>query len=195
HPPSKKTINIILFGESGVGKSSVINLIAGKEITKVSSDVDGCTMASTRYDLTLDNKSIQIFETVGLEEPQMSINDYLAAIEKAHQLISSLNEAGGVHLLLFCMRRGRITATVQTNYQLCCEFLCRKQVPVALVLTGLEREARMEDWWERNGSTVEKYGIQSIGHVCITAVRDDTPGRAEKYAISEQAIRELLMNY
>ncbi|KIJ10293.1 hypothetical protein PAXINDRAFT_86255, partial [Paxillus involutus ATCC 200175] len=188
--------NIILFGESDVGKSSVINLIAGKEIAKVSSDVDDCTMASTAYDLTVDNKSIRIFDTVGLEEPEMGVNGYLAAIEKAYQLILSLSEAGGVHLLLLCLRAGRmaITATVESNYRLFCEFLCRNKVPIALVFTGLEREARMEDWWERNRSNIMKYGIHSTGHACITTVRDDTPGQAEKYATSQRMIRELLTN-
>jgi GTP-binding protein EngB required for normal cell division len=194
-PPSKKTINIIIFGETDVGKSSVINLIAGKEIAKVSSDVDGCTMASTPYNFILGQKNIRIFDTVGLEDPQMGFNAYFAAIEKAYQLILSLSEASGVHLLLFCRRGGRVTATDQSNYRMFREFLCNNKVPVALVLTGLEREVRMENWWERNESNVEKYGIRSIGHACITAARGDTPGQAEKYAISQKTIRELLMNY
>jgi len=191
---NKNTTNIVLFGETGVGKSSVINLIAGKDVAKVSSDVDGCTMASTAYNISLRNQNIRIFDTVGLEEPQMGVNGYLAAIEKAYQLIISLSEAGGVHLLLFCMRGGRITATVQSNYRLFCEFLCNKKVPVALIFTGLERETVMEDWWKRNESNIKKYGIHSVGHACITAVRDDTPGQAEKYATSEKTIRELLVN-
>ncbi|KAF8836416.1 hypothetical protein BDN67DRAFT_911232, partial [Paxillus ammoniavirescens] len=186
--------NIVLFGETGVGKSSVINLIARKNVAQVSSDVDGCTMASTPYDITLDNHNIRIFDTVGLEEPQMGVNGYLAAIEKAYELILSLSKAGGVHLLLFCMRGGRITATVQSNYRLFCEFLCNKKVPVALVFTGLERETVMEDWWRRNESNIKKYGIHSMGHACITAVQDDTPGQAEKYATSQNTIRELLLS-
>ncbi|KIJ10294.1 hypothetical protein PAXINDRAFT_37229, partial [Paxillus involutus ATCC 200175] len=188
--------DIILFGEAGVGKSSVINLIAGKEIAKVSSDIDGCTMASTPYDLTLGDKSIRIFDTVGLKDPERDVNGYLAAIDKACQLILSLSEAGGVHLLLFCLRVGRmtITATVQSNYRLFHEFLCGKKVPLALVFTGLEKEERMEDWWLRNESNTTKYGIRSMGHACITTLRGNTPGQAEKYATSEKTIRELLMN-
>ncbi|KIJ07949.1 hypothetical protein PAXINDRAFT_89580, partial [Paxillus involutus ATCC 200175] len=169
--PSKKTTNIILFGETGVGKSSVINLIAGKDVAKVSSDVDGCTMASTAYNISLRNQNIRIFDTVGLEEPQMGVNGYLAAIEKAYQLIISLSEAGGVHLLLFCMRGDRITATKQSNYRLFCEFLCNRKVPVALIVTGLERETVMEDWWSRNESNAIRYGLHNAGHACITAVR------------------------
>ncbi|KIJ18982.1 hypothetical protein PAXINDRAFT_57477, partial [Paxillus involutus ATCC 200175] len=186
--------NIILFGETGVGKSSVINLIARKEVARVSNGVDSHTSAPTPYDITLGNNNIRILDTVGLGEPQLGADSYLAAIEKAYQLIQSLIEAGGLHLLLFCMRGDRMTKTKTSNYQFFYEFLCQKQVPVALVFTGLERETVMEDWWKRNKSAIENFGIHSVGHACITAVRDDTPGHAEKYAESEEVIRELLVN-
>ncbi|KAH7888366.1 P-loop containing nucleoside triphosphate hydrolase protein [Phlebopus sp. FC_14] len=191
---SSTTTNIILFGETGVGKSSVINLIAGKSVAKVSADVDGCTMASTQYIIHLKSRSVRIFDTVGLEEPQMGVNGYLSAIEKAFDLVTSLTKYGGVHLLLFCMRGGRITATVQSNYRLFHEFLCDKKVPIALVFTGLERERNMDDWWNRNEKNIKKYGIHSVGHACITAVRDSDDPSAEddKYTESRRKIVGLL---
>ena len=190
--PQPHTINVVLFGETGVGKSSVINLIARKEVAKVSSDVNGCTMQSTRYDISFDDMNFTIFDTIGLEEPQMGVNGYLKAIEKAYELIVQLSAAGGIHLLLFCMRGGRITATTQSNYRLFCECLCNTKVPIALVFTGLEREVEMEDWWTRNKTHIEHYGIKSHGHACITAVQDDTPGEDLKFTESQRRIRELL---
>ncbi|KIK99104.1 hypothetical protein PAXRUDRAFT_587962 [Paxillus rubicundulus Ve08.2h10] len=192
--PHIRKINIVLFGEAGVGKSSVINLIAGKEVAGVSADADGYTVAPTPYDITLGNNNIRILDTAGLGEPQLGVDSYLAGIEKTYQLIQSLIEAGGLHLLLFCMRGDRMTKTKRSNYQFFYEFLCHQKVPLALVFTGLERETVMEDWWRRNASAIEKFGIRSVGHACITAVRDDTPGHAEKYAESEKTIRELLVN-
>ncbi|KAI9572095.1 hypothetical protein HD554DRAFT_1628386 [Boletus coccyginus] len=194
-PPSSTpplTINVVLFGETGVGKSSVINLIARKEVAKVSSDVNGCTMQSTRYDIPFDDMNFCIFDTIGLEEPQMGVNGYLKAIERAYELIMKLGAAGGIHLLLFCMRGGRITATTQSNYRLFCECLCNTKVPIALVFTGLEREVEMEDWWTRNKTHIEHYGIKSDGHACITAVQDEIPGEDLKYMESQKRIRELL---
>ena len=84
-------MNIILFGETGVGKSSVINLIAEKPIAEVSPDVDGCTMNSKEYSFDVLTRRIRLWDTVGLEEPQMGVNGYLAAIEKALALIRSLS--------------------------------------------------------------------------------------------------------
>ncbi|KAG1716108.1 hypothetical protein ID866_1080, partial [Astraeus odoratus] len=169
---STDTLNVILFGETGVGKSSVINLITGRKVAEVSPDVEGCTMNSKDYEFTLGSKLIKIWDTVGLEEPQMGVNGYYAAIVKAYALISKLSTAGGVDLLLFCFRGNKITATTQSNYRLFYEVLCNKQVPIALVITHLERERRMEDWWDRNERHILKYGIQSAGHACVTGLVD-----------------------
>ena len=151
-------------------------------------------MQSTRHDIPFDGKNFAIFDTIGLEEPQMGVNGYLKAIEKAYELVMKLGAAGGIHLLLFCMRGGRITATTQSNYRLFCECLCGTRVPIALVFTGLERETEMEDWWTRNRTHIEGYGIKSAGHACITAVQDDTPGEDLKYTESQNRIRELLIS-
>ncbi|KAF9222610.1 P-loop containing nucleoside triphosphate hydrolase protein [Gyrodon lividus] len=179
--------NIILFGETGVGKSSVINLIAGRVVAAVSPDAMGCTMSSHRHEFDVDGRKFRIWDTVGLEEPEMGVNGYLAAIVGALELIQQLSQQGGVDLLVFCMRGNRVTATTQSNYRLFYEVLCQSEVPIALVITHLEREHVMEEWWSRNVKSIEKYGIKSAGHACVTGL----PGHAQ-YGQSKIAIKELL---
>ncbi|KAG1742211.1 P-loop containing nucleoside triphosphate hydrolase protein [Suillus lakei] len=163
-------MNIVIFGETGAGKSSVINLMAGQPIAHISPDSHRCTLHWTEYPITFKNGTrYQVFDTVGLEEPRLQTGEYLSAISNAHGLINTLKERGGVNLLLFCVRGGRVTATMQSNYRLFFEFLCEERVPLALVVTNLEREARMEDWYTRNRGHLEKYNIRSAGHACITA--------------------------
>jgi hypothetical protein len=183
-------INIILFGEVGVGKSSVINLIAGKPVAAVSSGVSGCTMSTTHYTFPVRGRQFHIWDTAGLEEPELGVNGYLSAIEKSLDLIKQLFGQGGVDLLLFCMRGNRVTATTQSNYRLFYEVLCGSQVPIALVVTHLEREPVMEDWWTRNVKSLDKYGIKSAGHACVTAI----PGHGQ-YGPSQATIEKLLMGY
>ena len=72
-------------------------------------------------------------------------------------------------LFLFCIGGNRITATVKSSYRLFCEVLGKKEVPIALAVTHLEREAVMEDW-QRNGKSLDKNGIHSTGHACITTL-------------------------
>ncbi|KIK90540.1 hypothetical protein PAXRUDRAFT_676422 [Paxillus rubicundulus Ve08.2h10] len=184
------SINIILFGETGVGKSSVINLLAGRKVADFSSNAMGCTMSSTRHTFSVEGRKFNVWDTVGLEEPELGVNGYLPAIEKSVELIRQLSDQGGVNLLLFCMRGNRVTATTQSNYRLFYEVLCGSQVPVAVVITHLEREQDMEEWWTRNVKSLEKYGIKSAGHACVTGI----PGH-KQYEPSRIAIKNLLVGY
>jgi tRNA U34 5-carboxymethylaminomethyl modifying GTPase MnmE/TrmE len=181
------TLNIILFGETGVGKSSVINLIAGRPLAQTSPDVQGCTMSFKPYTFPAHGRTLHIWDTVGLEEPEMGVNGYLPAIEQACELIHHLTRQGGVDLLLFCIRGNRVTATTQSNYRLFYEVLCKSSVPIALVITHLEREADMEKWWERNEESLEKYGIKAAGHACVTGLPTH-----RKYEESQRNIARLL---
>ncbi|KAI6030460.1 P-loop containing nucleoside triphosphate hydrolase protein [Pisolithus orientalis] len=174
-----KEVNVILFGQTGVGKSSVVNLIAGRPVAEVSPDAEGCTMSSTEYRFVVGAHDFRIWDTVGLEEPAVGMNAYFEAILKALQLIRRVAAAGGVNLLLFCMPGRRVTKTAQSNYRLFYEMLCESKVPI-----GLD----MEDWWMRNKRALHDHGIKSVGHACVTGL----PYHPVKYALSRAAIYGLL---
>ncbi|KAG9316457.1 P-loop containing nucleoside triphosphate hydrolase protein [Chiua virens] len=184
------SVNIVLFGETGVGKSSVINLIAGRQIASVSPDAEGRTLSSRRYSFPVGTRAFHIWDTAGLEQPEMGAVGYMAAIEGALALIHQLAEQGGVDLLLFCMRGNRVTATTQSNYRLFYEVLCRCQVPIALVITHLEREPNMEAWWTRNLASLERYGIKATGHACVTGLPTHS-----QYPESRASIQRMLGGY
>lgn len=184
------SVNIVLFGETGVGKSSVINLIAGHQVASVSSDADGRTLSSRRHSFLVGTRTFHIWDTAGLEQPELGAVGYMAAIEGALSLIQQLSQQGGIDLLLFCMRGNRVTATTQRNYRLFYEVLCKSQVPIALVITHLEREPDMNAWWTRNLSGLEKYGIKPAGHACVTGL----PAHG-KYAESKVNIERMLRGY
>ncbi|KAJ8597173.1 hypothetical protein M405DRAFT_928237 [Rhizopogon salebrosus TDB-379] len=172
HVDAPSIANFIIFGEMGVGKSSLVNLIAGKEVAETSRGAQSCTLDSTEHTIRLTDYQfdVHLYNTAGLNEPTMSNANYVDALVKAHKLIQSLQEKGGIHGLLFCMR-GRMSNTVQQNYRLFYEFLCQKQVPVALVITGLENEPDMDDWWTQNETHFKTSGIASVKHVCITTIK------------------------
>ncbi|KAN0090993.1 P-loop containing nucleoside triphosphate hydrolase protein [Tylopilus felleus] len=184
------SVNIVLFGETGVGKSSVINLIAGHQVASVSPDAEGRTLTSKRYSFPVGDRAFHIWDTAGLEQPEMGAVEYMAAIEGVLSLIQQLAAQGGLDLLLFCIRGNRITATTQSNYRLFYEVLCKSQVPIALVITNLEREKDMEGWWTRNLSGLEKYGIKAAGHACVTGLP-----KHSKYPESKANMERMLRGY
>ncbi|KAF9233513.1 P-loop containing nucleoside triphosphate hydrolase protein [Melanogaster broomeanus] len=185
-----KDLHVMLFGETGVGKSSLINLLAGWQIADVSPNADGCTMHSTEYQFQLGSTTIRLWDTVGLGEPEKGVNSYVGAIEKSIQLIQRLNATGGISLFLFCIRGNRISATTQRNYRLFYEILGKKEVPIALAVTYLEREVEMEDWWHWNVNMLERNGILTAGHACITTLEGH-----QKYQESREVMLKLLSQY
>ncbi|KAG1724268.1 hypothetical protein EDB19DRAFT_1915626 [Suillus lakei] len=185
-------MNIVLFGETGAGKSSVINLMAGQPIAHISPDSHRCTLHWTEYPIIFENGTrYKVFDTVGLEEPRLRTGEHLA-ISNAYGLINTLKERGGINLLLFCIRGGRVTATMQSNYRLFFEFFCEEKVPLALVVTNLERETTMEDWYTRNVGHLEKHNIWSAGHACITAANLLNGRHRDKYEESRGILRRVV---
>ena len=184
-------LHVILFGETGVGKSSLVNLLAGWHVADVSPDSVACTLTSTEYQFQLGAATIRLWDTVGLEEPESGTSGYMGAIEKATELVRRLSASGGISLFLFCVRGNRVTTTMQSNYRLFYEVLGNKKVPIALAITHLEREPGvMEDWWVRNAKTLEHNGIRVGGHACITTLEGHP-----KYVKSRNAVQELLWQY
>ncbi|KAG1820661.1 hypothetical protein EV424DRAFT_1322876, partial [Suillus variegatus] len=186
-------INIVLFGQGGAGKSSLVNLIAGKNAAETSIDLNRCTMKWEEYPVKFDGGSYNIFDTVGLEEPQLGIPQYLDAVENAYSLIQNLERQGGIDLLMFCMRAGRLTATLKNNYRLFNEFLCEKKVPLVIVVTYLENEVgEMDAWWKRNEEIFCNQEFHVDGHACITAIRGNCPERHDQ---SRTTIRQLVKEF
>jgi len=182
---------IVLFGRTGSGKSAVVNLMAGRQIAKVSPDVGRCTSHWKEYSITFDGYNYKVFDTVGLD---MEEQDITANINTIH-LVAKLASEGGIDLLLFCVRAGTMTATTKANYQFIFEFLCEKKVPIALILTNLEKEHNMEDWWSRNDWVFQRYGIDVAGHACITAVCTIDGRYRELYEQSRRLVRDLVIQH
>jgi hypothetical protein len=164
-PERNEHKNIVLFGEVGADKSSLVNLMAGKEVSVASPDLQRCAMHWKDYIINFGDKTYKVFDTIGLEEPQLGMREYLESVDSAYRLIKELDRQGGIDLLLFCIRPCRINATLYSNYKLFHDYLCEGNVPIVLVITHLERD--MQGWWERVQRKFECYGIRVAGHACI----------------------------
>jgi len=102
-------------GESGVRKSSIINLLAVKQVARTSPDTKHCTLRYEAYDVPINGVQYRIYDTAGADEDP---GGFLNAIVNADKLMKELKNKGGVHLLLYCIKAGRIPPTFVTNYRL-----------------------------------------------------------------------------
>ncbi|CAA7263831.1 unnamed protein product [Cyclocybe aegerita] len=161
--------NVVLFGESGCGKSSIVNMLLGSDAAATSGGGRGCTFQSAGYDIVIGKKNFRIHDTAGLEEGEKGRVPAHDAIVQLYKLLRSLED--GVSLLVFCMKAPRVKKSGQHNWILFHDIMCQSKVPIAIVVTGLEEEDDMDEWWEDNEDVFREYGMLSHGHACITAIR------------------------
>ncbi|OXA61567.1 uncharacterized protein LOC110862874 [Folsomia candida] len=138
--------NVIVFGETGVGKSSLINMIVDKQIAETSDKAVGCTFEHQKYSFLNYN----IFDTVGLGEPEGGTVSTKDAVGKLLELITVLKSSPGINLLILVMKKGRITESLKTNYELFVNIMTEKKVPVFLVITHADGEKEKNKWYVDN---------------------------------------------
>ena len=188
--------NIVVFGESGVGKSSLINLIAGRSIAATSSGAKGCTFRHKKYELQVDDTPYAIWDTAGLDEGAYGTVPAEIAEEHLRQLLRDLTRAHGIHLLVYCVRASRLRKTLLSNYNLFYSAICRKKVPIVVVVTGLENyEEEMQDWWTANETEFATLKMHFDGHACVTTLNADkvnSPILKKRCHASRQVVLDLI---
>ena len=112
------------------------------------------------------------WDTAGLNEAE----DGTVSSQEAVQNLLNLVKDHGVNLLIYCMRE-RFPNIIRVNYDLFWGIICRKEVPIVLVVTGLEGKDDMDEWWRENQQTIKKMKMSFVGHACITSWK----GRKNRY--------------
>jgi len=160
--------NVVVFGETGVGKSSVVNMILGRDEAKISDKADGCTFDSTVYPVEIDGARYNLYDTAGLNEESSGTVDGAKAVANLYSLVKSLSYAGGINLLVLVVRCSRLTETMQKNYKLFHHGFCESKVPIVIVVTGCENvEPKMDGWWEQNEERFKKADMNFDGYACV----------------------------
>lgn len=162
--------NVVIFGETGVGKSAVINMILGYEAAATSGASYGCTFYSSAYSTTINGESFNLYDTAGLDEGDQGRVPHADAIVQLFSLLKNLH--GGISLLIFVMKApARIRDSTKSNWNLFTDIICQKNVPAAIVITGLEQETDVDAWWPANQEHFRRHEIYPAAHACITAIK------------------------
>ncbi|KAG1731675.1 hypothetical protein EDB19DRAFT_2041699 [Suillus lakei] len=171
-PPWRR--NVVIFGETGSGKSSIINAIAREQLAETSDDATGCTSGHKRHPVTISGQRFILIDTVGLGEgpagtvPAAEAKRQLKSLLR--ELMSSRSPSDGIGLLVYCVS-SRTTAppTLIRAYNTVYSRICQKKVPIVLVITGLENEPDMESWWDANNNKFKS--MHFADHACITGLQ------------------------
>ncbi|KAG2153669.1 P-loop containing nucleoside triphosphate hydrolase protein [Suillus bovinus] len=181
------TFNVLVVGQTGCGKSSVVNILAGESRAPTSGDLNHCTEHWTEYTIPVDGRSFQIFDTIGFLEPGLDTKGYTEAIADTYLAIDALRQRGGIDLLLYCVRNEEIEK-MRGHYRLFHEVFCEEDVPVALVVTN-HRGVNQKGY----KAIFSSHKIACVDYVCanIASMRgsEDLAANIE----SQKAIQELLV--
>lgn len=86
----REGMNVVLVGAPNVGKSSLLNALAGDDIAIVT-EVAGTTRDTVREQITLDGVPIHIIDTAGLRETEDIVERI--GIERSHQALKKADVA------------------------------------------------------------------------------------------------------
>lgn len=186
---SRSEPNVIIFGETGAGKSSVINMFPGKPIATVGSGADGCTFENRCYKRQINNMTFNVYDTVGFNAQATKNVTPKEAIANLGRLIREVK--GGVNLLVY-VTRGRPTPTAQRNYEVFYKILCNKNVPIVIVVTGLELADR-NAWWDQNENLFSSRGMIFKDAACVTAIPGIGGIYMAEYKESKKNLKDLVL--
>ncbi|KAF8135587.1 hypothetical protein EV363DRAFT_799786 [Boletus edulis] len=176
---SSKLRNIVFFGETGAGKSSAINLLLGTgTIAPVSNDTHLCTKVSASYETTLNGTKYNLWDTRGLGAARGFFHTFPflgtffggSSEKELKKILKERHANHEIDLLVLCVRGSRATKALLRYYNDFCVITGRLAAPVVIVVTHLEKEKNMEDWWSRNSADLKKLGMEFDDYVCITTL-------------------------
>ncbi|KAF8548050.1 kinase-like protein [Imleria badia] len=119
-PNPASVINVVLFGATGCGKSSIINLLAENPIVEVPTDVDPCTKRPRWHEIFIGNRQMRLCDTMGFRLAREGDTNPLLPYKQAHTVLRNLTD--GVNLILLCARKDEIFASLGGLYRLIKDF-------------------------------------------------------------------------
>jgi len=180
--------HIIFIGETGSGKSSVINLIAGRPYAPVSSSANPCTDQFSHYDVTIGGTSYRLWDTPGLNPPS-GAKDRRRSLTK---FLQEKNNNNHLDLLVLCIKGNRVSKVTSQVYTTFCGASREFGIPVVIAKTHLEKEQpSMEEWWKRNEQNLRALKVD--GYACLTSLSQPASA-AERQLVkdSQQCIHTLI---
>ncbi|KAI6159898.1 hypothetical protein EDD17DRAFT_1837424 [Pisolithus thermaeus] len=153
-------LNVLVLGEIGSGKSSVVNLLVGEAVAKTrDDDPDAGDLDDSAYP-----------GSCGI---QLTGGDDRERFRHGTRYGSGSHTSGQSQrrCRLFLHTRVKTKERAYTDYE-SVNNVFRRCVAVVPVINCLERQKNMEDWWNRNGERVKSIGLGETEHACITGLQD-----------------------
>ena len=164
-------------------------MIFANDEAKVGDGAAGVTFRSTPYQIKINGKPYTLYDTVGLGEYSGGTVDSTKAVGNLYHLVTDLSNSGGVNLLVFVIKKSRLTETMVKNYVLFHRGFCDSKVPIVIIVTCCEDvEPTMDTWWINNKTSFTNAKMTFDGHACVCAFKGtESSGYRTKHLVGESA--------
>ncbi|KAF9244994.1 hypothetical protein BU15DRAFT_15669, partial [Melanogaster broomeanus] len=148
--------NIVVLGSLGAGKSSLVNMLIGKAVAPVSNDIDSAHTTVVEYPIPLSDMAKNCSSHADRTSSDLVLNFYdtLGMDRRGtpwDAIKARLRDGGGISLVIYCMRRGRLTREQASHLRSISKTFCKGGAPILLVMNGFEHHrGSVDDWWETN---------------------------------------------
>lgn len=158
---------VLVFGETGVGKTSLCNVLAGRS-RPTDNGAQGVTAKTHVYGkFEHEGRHIELVDTVGLHEADSGTVPADVAVQQLVELLKHSRD--GFSLLIHVAKAGRLTKDQEQDYEFFVNKMTNGSIPVILVLTGCENEDPMDAWVQRNGMHFARFGYRDLIATCFAS--------------------------
>ena len=149
------SFNIIILGNTGVGKSTLLNTVLKSKLAKTDL-CDACTMGMPKPYESEKAKGIRVWDSRGIENGKYNLetafNDIKITIES---LIKKNDPDKFIHCIWYCVSSNRFTEEEVNNLKKCYDFYIEK-LPIIVVFTQSHNQKQTIQMMEKVKNKLEK---------------------------------------
>jgi predicted GTPase len=150
---TNKTVRIIVFGRTNVGKTSTINLLTNSNY-ETGNRARGCTFQTQQSKIRVNDENYIFYDTAGLNEANGRKKE---AVINLIDLFKKIKE--GINLIIYVRKCDALNEIDEKNFTLIMDCLTENKVPCLCVNTWAEGEDKLMDWWNNNKDIFDKHDI------------------------------------
>ena len=149
------SFNIIIIGNTGVGKSTLLNTVLKEKLAKTDL-CDACTMGAPKPYESQKAKGIRIWDSRGIENGKYNLDTAFNDIKNTIESLIKKNDPDKfIHCIWYCICSNRFTEEELNNLEKCYDSYIEK-LPIIVVFTQSHNQKSTDQMIEKVRNKLEK---------------------------------------